>query len=121
MSKGTKLALLAFLVFLMAAIPLAMMPPNTGAMEGVVSDELGPVPGAAIEAHQQVTSVFEHADADANGYYRLDMLRAGHYSLWVESPGHDSIYIAQVSVERGRVARQDILMRRTRMVTPTGE
>jgi hypothetical protein len=106
---------------LIAAIPLAMNQPDTGAIEGLITDELGPVPGAAIEAHQPVTGVFVHGESDATGYYRIDRLHSGHYSLWVQAAAHDSIWIAQVPVERGLIAREDIFVRRTRMVLPTGE
>ena len=121
MLTWTKFALLALLLLLIAAIPLAMVQPYTGSIEGFVTDETGPVPAAAIEVHQQATSVFVHAETDAMGYYRIDNLRTGRYSLWVQAADHDSIWIAQVSVERDRITHEDVLMARWRRRIPTGE
>ena len=121
MPKWIKFALLALLLLLIASIPLAMVQPYTGSIEGLVTDDAGPVPAAALEAHQQATGLFAHAETDATGYYRIDNLRTGRYSLWVEAAGHDSIWIAQVSVERDHAAREDVLMTRWRHGLPTGE
>ena len=121
MSNWMKFALLALLLLLIASIPLAMVQPYTGSIEGFITDEAGPVPAAAIEAHQQATSVFVHAETDATGYYRIDNLRTGRYSLWVQAAGHDSVWIAQVSVERDHVTHEDVMMRQWRNRLPTGE
>lgn len=119
MSNWMKFGLLAFLFLLISAIPLAMMQPDAGSIEGLVADEMGPVAGATVEVHQQVTGVFLHAESDMVGYYRVENLRAGHYSLWVEAGNHDSVWIAQVMVDRGKVARQDVFIHRTHLGIPT--
>lgn len=121
MSKWTKFALLGALLLIIAAIPLAKMPSDNGSIEGYITDEMGPVPGALVEAHQQATEVFVHAESDAMGLFRVENLRPGRYSLWVQSSAHDSVWIAQVPVEGGRAARQDVFLRRTRWVLPTVE
>lgn len=121
MQKWMKYALFALLLLSIAAVPLAMIQPDTGSIEGVITDEIGPVAGAVIEAHQQVTAVFVHGESDATGYYRIDGLHTGRFSLWVQAADHDSIWIAQVPVERGHAAREDIFMHRTRLALPTGE
>lgn len=121
MPKWLKFALLGLLFLLVAAVPLAMIQPDTGWIEGLIVDEVGPVAGAAVEAHQHVTAVFAHAQSDATGYYRIENLRPGHYSLWVEADNHDSLWVAQVVVDRGRAAREDVFVHRTHLPTPTSD
>ncbi|HML17835.1 MAG TPA: carboxypeptidase-like regulatory domain-containing protein [Bryobacteraceae bacterium] len=125
MPKWMKFALLGLLLLLVAAIPLAMIQPDTasdtGSIGGLITDEMGPVAGAVIEAHLQVTGAFAHAESDASGHYHIENLRPGHYSLWVQADKHDSVWVAQVTVDRGVVAHEDVFVHRTHLPTPTSD
>jgi hypothetical protein len=119
MPHWLKFVLLGAFLLLLASVPLAMQP-DYGALEGVVSNEQGPVAGATIEARNVMTGAVMRVVSDQRGYYRFDRLRAGRYSLWVQAPRHDSVWVARVVVERGESARQDVLLRRIESSASTG-
>ena len=107
MSKGLKFTLILLLLLLAASIPLAMQL-ESGAIEGTISNDTGPVASAAVEARNLITGAIFQTHADSAGYYRIGSLRAGKYSVRVEAPGHDSTWIPQVTVMRGQTAQTDI-------------
>lgn len=115
MTRGIKFGLLLLLLFLVASIPLAMQL-ETGAIEGVVMNDLGPVTNASVEVRDMVSGVFR-TGSDASGHYKLENLRAGRYSLWVQAPGHDSTLIRQIIVEHGQTAHTDVHLARSRPTT----
>lgn len=115
MTRGIKFGLLLLLLLLVASIPLAMQL-ETGAIEGVVMNDLGPVANASVEARDVMNGVFR-AGPDASGHYKIESLRAGRYSLWVQAPGHDSIWIRQIVVERGQTTHTDVHLTKSRPTT----
>jgi len=112
MRRVFKWGLLMFILLLLASIPLAMQL-ETGSIEGVITNDRGPVARASIEARNMMTDAIFHAESDPVGHYKLEELRPGRYSLWVGAPGHDSAWIRQVIVERGQTTRGDIYVGRT--------
>ncbi len=119
-----KYVLLALvLLFLIGAYPLAMQF-ETGSIQGEITNDLGPVAKASVEAHNVLMGAVmagaaARTESDAAGTYRLNNLRVGRYSLWVEAAGHEPIWVPMVIVERGRTTRQDVHLTRIPTI-PTG-
>jgi hypothetical protein len=107
MSSTLKYALLIALVLLLATIPLAMQR-ETGGIDGVITDEHGPIAKASVEARNVMSGAVFRAQSVATGQYRIESLPQGRYSLWVKAPEHDSEWIREVVVENGQTSRHDI-------------
>ncbi len=121
MSRTVKYALLIAAVLLLASIPLAMQR-DTGEINGVITDERGPVAKASLEVRNVMSGMVLHATSDAAGHYRLESVPQGRYSFWVQAPAHDSVWIREVVVEQGRTTRRDIRLAKSPSdPLPTGE
>jgi len=107
MSSTLKYVLLIALVLLLAAIPLAMQR-ETGGIDGVVTDQHGPIMNASVEARNTMSGAVFRVHTDAAGHYNLMSLPQGRYSLWVKAPEHDSEWIKELIVEQGRMTHRDI-------------
>jgi hypothetical protein len=116
MTRGLKFGLLILILLLLVSVPLAMQF-ETGSIEGVITNERGPIAKASVEARNVMSGAAFRTESDAVGHYRLENLRAGRYSLWVGAPGHDSMWIRQVIVERGQTAHSDIHLGRSHTTT----
>jgi hypothetical protein len=107
---------------LLASIPLAKQF-DTGSIQGVITDQLGPVAQASVEARNVVTGDILNATSDRVGFYRLENLHPGKYSLWVQAKSHDSLWIQQIAVDHGETVQHDIFLLATPRETfglPTG-
>jgi Carboxypeptidase regulatory-like domain len=111
MLKSLKLVTLWFILCLLASICLAKQFED-GSIEGIVTDESGPVVGASLEARNRVHGDTARTYSDARGHFKLCDLRAGLYSLWGQAEGHDSVWIQSVIVEHGQAVRQDVRLRK---------
>ncbi len=81
----THLPFLFSLLFLLATTALAQ---NTGTVTGIVEDQSGAVvAGASVTAQNPATNFSRTAISGTNGFYRLDQLPVGSYSISVEAPG----------------------------------
>ncbi len=107
MSSTVKFALLTAFLLLLVSIPLAMQR-ATGGIEGVITNQHGPLAKASVEARNVMSGVVFRAESDAAGHYKVEGLPPGRYSLWVKAAGHDSEWIREVVVERGQTARRNI-------------
>ncbi len=107
MPHWLKILMVALLFLLVAAIPLAMQSP-TGALEGVLTDETGPVVGAKVEASHSWSGAMRQTVSDNRGFYRFSNLQRGTYSLWITDPRHESAQIPRVFVEDGATAHLDV-------------
>jgi hypothetical protein len=107
MSSTAKFALLIAFLLLLVSIPLAMQR-DTGGIEGLITNQHGPLAKASVEARNVMSGVVFRAESDAAGHYKLASLPPGRYSLWVRAPLHDSEWIREVVVERGRITRHDV-------------
>lgn len=110
MLKSLNLVVLCFVLFLLVSICLATQF-EVGSIEGIVTDECGPVEGASLEARNRLHGDTARTYSDARGHFKLCELRAGSYSLWAQAEGHDSVWIRNVMVEHGQTVRQDIRLR----------
>lgn len=107
MRPKLKYVLFTLVLLLLAAFPLALQY-QTGAIEGTVTSQMGPIPGAFVEVRNIMTGAFLKVKTDVNGHYEVTGLRPGRYSLWVETPDHVSVWVPRVFVERGKTTHQDI-------------
>ena len=107
MSSTLKYVLLIALVLLLASIPLAMQR-ETGSIDGVITNQNGPIATASVEARNVMSGVVARVQSDVAGHYKLVSLPAGRYSLWVKAPAHDSVWIREVIVKEGRTTHRDI-------------
>ena len=121
MSSALRYAVLIALVLLLAIIPLAMQR-DTGGMDGLITDEQGPIAKASVEARNVMSGTDFRAQSDATGHYKLQSLPQGRYSLWVKASEHDSEWIREVIVEHGRTTHRDIRLGKSQSgPLPTGE
>lgn len=112
MPHWLKYTLLGLLLLLIGSIPLAMQF-QMGIIYGTVTDEVGPVPYASIEARRLGTGAIFHTESNITGNFRLDGLRVGRYSLFVHAVGHDAISLEEVVVEGGPGTRVDVHLNTT--------
>lgn len=102
-----RFALLGLLVLLLAALPLAMQY-QTGSLDGTVAGRWGPVANATVEVRNLITGKVLVVKTDLLGHYLVRELRPGRYSLWVETPYHESVWVRRVVIERNMTTHQDI-------------
>ena len=120
MSLTLKYILLTALVLLLAAIPLAMQR-DTGGIDGLITDQYGPVAKASVEARNVMSGAMVRVQSDAAGHYKMN-LPQGRYSLWVKAQEHDSQWIRELIVEQGRTTHRDIRLGNPESAPlPTGE
>jgi hypothetical protein len=114
MAHWLKVLMVALLLFLAAAVPLAMQraaaPLRWGALEGTLTDEDGPVAGATVEAQHSGSGAMTRAVTDQRGFYRLSDLQRGWYSMWIVSARHNSVSVPRIFVEEGATTRKDVQM-----------
>ena len=121
MSRTLKYVLLIAAVLLLATIPLAMQR-GGGTINGLITDEHGPVAKASLEARNVMSGTVFRVQSDATGHYQMESVPQGRYSLWVKAPGHDSVWIREIVVEQGRATRRDIHLGKSPSdPLPTGE
>jgi len=84
-----------------------------GSIEGLVLDQAGvPVMQAKVEACNVFHGGCISALSQSNGFYRINGLAAGRYSLWAEANRYGCVWMPVIIVEEGRATRQDIELRR---------
>jgi hypothetical protein len=112
MSSTLKYPLMIALVLLLASIPLAMQR-DTGGINGLITDEHGPIAKASIEARNVMSGIVFRAQSDTAGRHKLMDLPQGRYSLWVKAAEHDSEWIREVVVEHGRTTHHDVRLEKS--------
>lgn len=80
----------------------------------VTSDIAGALPGATVEINSVTRGFHRRAVTDQSGYYLLDNLEPGAYSLWAEANGMGCIIVPRVAVFAGKRIRQDFHFARAR-------
>ena len=105
MSRLWKFTLFPVLLLIAAfALPL-----EAGTLEGVVTNHKGPVENVTVEVRNIMTGAVVRATTDSNGFYRMENLRPGRYSLRANAQGHESIWIPRILVEHGTTS-QDLFL-----------
>ncbi len=99
---------------------LAILPDGSilsGSIQGVISDEAGPVVTARIEARHKVSGTVYRTQSGMDGHYELAGLRRGQYTLRVTAADHNPVEVTTVVVETSQATRQDVHLNRTRPAT----
>jgi len=117
MSHPMRYLLLGIFLLLLVTVPVAMKLPGQGTLEGVVSNETGPLAKASVETRNLITGADLHAISGSDGQYRIDGLSPGKYSVWVHAEEHTAVWIPMLVVESGTVTRKDFLLLRIRPIT----
>lgn len=112
-ARGLKFLLLAMAFLLLAAIPLARQF-ATGSIEGLITDNRGPILDASVEARNLASSLVITRQSDARGHYAVEHLLPGTYSLLFEAPGYDSVSIPRVVVQAGQTSAQNVQLNPSR-------
>jgi hypothetical protein len=105
-----RIALLAALV----CAPLSSPAQNTtaGSIAGTVTDPSGAaVPNVAVTVTNQGTHVTSKASGTAKGYYTIENLPDGDYTLSVSAPGFSSLSIANIHLDPGQRRGQDVSLK----------
>jgi len=113
--RWLKLLPLGLLVLLAVSVPFAKQwrQSGTGGIEGFVTDQANiPVGQASIQVCNTMRGGCAGALSELNGYYRIDGLIGGRYTLWAEAKRHSSEWMPVIIVEDGQITRQDIQLRR---------
>ncbi len=118
MPRWLKFVILAFILLLIGSIPLAMQFEN-GSIEGFITDQNGPVAGASVEARNVMSGAIWRKSSDAKGYYKIEEVRAGRYSLWVQAKNHNSAWIQRIVVDHGQHVHVDVNLTRGNPDTTT--
>ena len=102
-----RLSLCCACLLLVGAL-MARQPSSRASIDGfVTSDFVMALPGATIGIDSVTGSFHRQTTTDPSGYYLLDDLQQGAYSLWAEVKGYGCILYPQVAVFRGQHTRQD--------------
>lgn len=113
MPRWMKFALFGLILLLLAAIPFARQL-KSSSMEGVITDDHGSVQGAVVGADNAKNGITVRAVSNADGHYKLEHIRAGRYSLWVQGAmRHDAICGQTLVLERGQSVQKDFHLRET--------
>ena len=110
MQPWLKYVLLGLLLLLLGSIPLAMQL-TAGSIEGLITNQAGPVSGATIEARNIMTGVETRGVSDQNGHFKIVGLREGRYSLRISEERHESV------LSRGSWSSPDASLARTWICT----
>src|SRR5579875_2836260 len=87
-------------LLLLVLLPAAFAQNVTSSITGQVTDPSGAVvPGAQITAHNLETGVETRSKTNSDGYYRIDYLPIGRYSLSVQAPGFAKESLPPFSLE----------------------
>ena len=76
MSRTLKYVLLIAAVLLLATIPLAMQR-GGGTINGLITDEHGPVAKASLEARNVMSGTVFRVQSDATGHYQMESVPQG--------------------------------------------
>jgi hypothetical protein len=86
-----------------------------GALDGHISDPSGAVvSGVHITIHSNATNSDSATTTDSSGYFRVNRLQPGDYSLDISATGFSQIHVAHATVEIGRVTTLDEALAITR-------
>ena len=92
--NSTHLLMLFAAFFVFASVALGQ---NTGSISGTVQDQSGAVvAGATVKAQNPATNFSKETVSGTNGFYRLDQLPVGNYSINVEATGFKKAVTTQV-------------------------
>ena len=88
---------------------MAAREPNTrSSLDGFVTSDLtAALPGATVGIDGLTGGLHRQTATNSSGYYLLDDVPPGGYSVWAEVRGYGCIIYPHVAVFRGQRTRQD--------------
>ena len=90
-------------------------PVDPSGVDGFVKGDIGTALSTArigIDSLSRV--VHRETSTNSSGYYLIDNLESGGYSLWVEVSGHGCIYYPHITIFPGQRLHQDFEFTRTK-------
>lgn len=95
-------------LFILAAATAAAPPEQHTLVEGFVTSEVAAnVPGATVGVDSLTRGFHRQTATDFSGYYLIDNLKPGSYSVWAEVKGFGCIIYPHVAVFAGQRVRED--------------
>lgn len=94
-------------VLIFFAETVVSAPKKPSGVEGVVTLDGSAFAGVEVEASSASIGAFWETSTNRAGYYSLDDIRPGRYTMWAEASGHGCIVIPRVLVKSGEGVRQD--------------
>src|SRR5271157_3394035 len=95
-------ALLIGAVLLLCFSMICLAQESRGSITGkVVDPQNSVVPGAAVEVTNTATNVSGHATTNQTGYFKVDLLLTGSYSVSVESSGFKNFVQSRFTLDPG--------------------
>ena len=89
-----------FVFAVLMCVPIALSQTVTGAITGTITDSSeAVVPGAQVVAHNVDTGVDTPTTTNGAGYYRIEFLPIGQYTVLVHAKGFDSASVAAFQLE----------------------
>src|SRR5579863_1418199 len=105
-----QVAVLAFLIA--AALPGRAQIATTTSLVGTVTDASGKtVPNATVTAVNANTHNTYTAVTTEQGYYNIEFVAVGDYSITVKQPGFEVTTVAGIHVDINQVVRNDVVLR----------
>ena len=105
---GVKWILVVMAVCLLA-VPAAQAQRTTASIVGTVTDSTGgAVADAKVVAKNQGTNLERPASTDAGGFYRIELLPIGVYTVTVEKSGFRREVVKGIALQIDQVARVDV-------------
>jgi hypothetical protein len=94
------------LLLVLAETPVAATKTGSG-VEGIVTLGDSAFAGVEVEASSASMGAFWETSTNQSGYYLLDEVRPGEYTMWAESSERGCIVIPRVRIRQGERIRQD--------------
>ena len=89
-----------FVFAALMCVPIALAQTVTGAITGTITDSSDAVvPGAQVVAHNVDTGVDTPTTTNGAGYYRIEFLPIGQYTVTVHAKGFDSASVQAFQLE----------------------
>jgi hypothetical protein len=102
------------LALLLAALATNARQPQPATIEGfVTSNVVSVLPNAKVGVESLTRGVHREAVTNTSGYYIIDELQSGAYSVYAEVPGYGCIIYPHVVLMPGQHMREDFVFVRT--------
>jgi Carboxypeptidase regulatory-like domain len=98
-------------VFLLFSLPAGLRAQVTGSISGYVKDQTGAaVPGAKVTATLVSQNVSTSSDSNSEGFYQINAVQPGLYTVTIEKDGFQTLTHTNVSVAVSQPVRLDLAL-----------
>ena len=110
--RTISLTVIALALWTAVNVPSHAQNTTVGAISGTITDPSGAaVPTASVTVTNQSTNVVARASSTAKGYYTVENLPDGDYTLSVSAPDFSSLTIANLHLDPGQRRGQDVSLK----------